>query len=484
MSLNAFVRGIGSNSIARTDNGAATLSTSGSALVDFFFVAGAARKMTESAFIEMFAKAYAEDRNLALRTSLYTRDVRGGVGEREAFRRILRYLDKNDPDALAQILPRVPELGRWDDLLVVESQTGRDVASKMIRHALLVEGNGLCAKWMPRKGIESARVRDMIGLTNSPKRYRKLIVRLSNTVEQKMCSGEWEAINLEHVPSVASSRYRKAFHKHLPDRFVKFVEAVKKGEAKVHASAIFPHDVIKNLLTNSRTSGYGLDVPSQLMIDAAQNQWNALPDFVGEGSFLPIIDSSGSMTMVGSHGDIAPIHVATSLGLYLSERNKSAFKNLVMTFSDQSHLVPLVNGNIYQKVTQMYKLPWGGSTNLQAAFKNILQHAKDNDVPAEDMPKSLLIISDMQFNACVRDLTNFEAMAEQYRFAGYEMPNVIFWNVNAKAGNNPVDFKQKGAALVSGMSPAIVKTVLSSKVVRPIDIVLEAVNNPRYDLAR
>lgn len=480
--VNAFVRGIGSNSMARTHNGAATLATSGSALVDFFFVAGAARKMTEDAFIGMFKAAYAEDRNIALRTSLYTRDVRGGAGEREAFRRILRHLDKTDPKALLQLLPRVPELGRWDDLLVVESDTGRELVSNMIRKALLVDADGLCAKWMPRKGIEAARVRGMIGLGNAPKRYRKLLVRLSNTVEQKMCAREWDAINLEHVPSVASARYRKAFHKHLPDRFVSFVEAVKKGEAKVHAGAIFPHDVIKTLLTNSRTSGYNLDSPNSVQIDAAQNQWNALPDFVGEGSFLPIVDSSGSMTMGGTL-DVKPIHVATSLGLYLAERNKSAFKNLVMTFSDQSSLVPLVTGNIYQKIKQLYTLPWGGSTNLQAAFDQVLKHAKDNDVPADDMPKSLLIISDMEFNSCVRDLTNYEAMAEKFRFAGYEMPNVVFWNVNGREGNNPVDFNQRGTALVSGFSPAIVKTVLSAKVVRPLDIVLEAVNNPRYDLA-
>jgi hypothetical protein len=480
---NSFVRGIGHNSIARTNNGAATLATSGSAVVDFFFVAGAARKMTEEAFIDLFKAAYAEDRNVALRTSLYTRDVRGGAGEREAFRRILRYLDKNDPDALLQVLPRVPDLGRWDDLLVVESDAGRAVVANMIRKALLVDGDGLCAKWMPRKGLEAARVRGMIGLGNAPKRYRKLIVRLSNTVEQKMCAGQWEDINLEHIPSVAASRYRKALHKHLPDRFVKFVEAVKKGEAKVNAGAIFPHDVIKNLLTNSNSYGTRLDTPSQVQIDAAQNQWNALPDFVGEGSFLPIVDSSGSMTMGGTL-DVKPIHVATSLGIYLAERNKSAFKNLVMQFSDQSVLTPLVKGDIYKKLVQLYSLPWGGSTNLQAAFENILKHAKKHDVPAEDMPKSLLIISDMEFNSCKRDLTNYEAMQEQFHQAGYEMPNVVFWNVNGRAGNNPVEFDQRGTGLVSGFSPAIVKTVLSAKTVRPIDIVLEAVMNERYNLAR
>jgi hypothetical protein len=476
---NSFVRGIGSNSMARTHNGAATLASSGSALVDFFFISGAARKMTEEAFVGMFKAAYAEDRNLALRTSLYTRDVRGGAGEREAFRRILRYLDKNDPKALLQVLPRVPELGRWDDLLVVESDTGRELVSSMIRKALLVDGDGLCAKWMPRKGIEAARVRGMIGLGNSPKRYRKLLVRLSNTVEQKMCAREWESINLEHIPSVAAARYRKALHKHLPERFVQFVEAVKKGEAKVHAGAIFPHDVIKTLV------GDYYKTPSQVQIDAAQNQWNALPDFVGEGSFLPVVDVSGSMTSAG-YGNttgVAPIHVAVSLGLYLAERNKSAFKNVVMTFSEAPSLIPLVNGNMYQKIKQVFSMPWGMSTNLQAAFAGILKHAKENDVPAYDMPKSLLIISDMEFNACVRDLTNYEAMEEQFRMAGYEMPNVVFWNVNGREGNNPVNFNQRGTALVSGFSPAIVKTVLSAKVVRPIDIVLEAVNVPRYDLA-
>lgn len=476
--MNTFVRGIGSNSGARTKNGAATLSTSGNALVDLFFVIGASRGMTDDAFDRMFANAYMTDPTVALRLSLYARDIRGGMGERKAFRRILLWLERNVPEELNRVLPRVAEVGRFDDLLIFNTPYAKNIAYGLIAKALS-ERNGLCAKWLPRKGPISVELRNYFGM--SPKHYRKTLVHLTNVVEQKMCAKEWDAINLEHVPSVATSRYRKAFARHIPKTVTTFVEKVKKGEAKINASAVFPYDIIKGLLTNKRTAGYSLDIPTDLDIEHATVQWNALPDFVGEGSFLPIIDSSGSMTM-GPH-DIKPIHVATSLGLYLAERNKSAFKNVVMTFNTDSRLVPLVNGNIYKKIEQMYKLPWGGTTNLQAAFENILRHAYEYDVPADDMPKTLIIISDMEFNSCKRDLTNYEAMREQYSRHGYEMPNVVFWNVSGREGNNPVDYQQNGTALVSGFSPAITKTVLSAKVVRPIDIVLEAVMSPRYDLA-
>lgn len=468
--MNAFVRGIGSNSGARTRNGAATLATSGDPIVDLFFVIGASRGMQEDQFTSMFEKAYVNNPEIALRLSLYARDIRGGLGERLAFRRILLWLEKNQPEELNRVLPKVAEVGRFDDLLIFNTSYAKGIAFRIIAQALS-ERNGLAAKWMPRKGIFAYELRTFLGLT--PKKYRKLLVTLTNVVETKMCAKDWESINLEHVPSVATSRYRKAFARHIPQTVTTFVEKVKKGEAKVHASAVFPHDVLKTI---TNTFGY-----NKLVDDQCEIQWEALPDYVGEGSFIPIVDTSASMTWTKDSNGVMPMHVAMSLAMYLSERNKSAFKNLVCNFSDNASFT-LATGPLRVRWAQISRMNVGGSTNLQSAFKLILDHAKKNDVQADDMPKTLLILSDMEFNSCVRDLTNYEAMAEQFEMAGYEMPNVVFWNVNGREKNSPVDYQQNGTALVSGFSPSIMRTVLSAKVVRPIDIVLEAVMVDRYAL--
>jgi hypothetical protein len=470
--MNAFVSGIGSNSGARTKNGAATLASSGDSIVDLFFILGASRTMTDDAFNRMFEKAYLANPEIALRLSLYARDIRGGMGERKAFRRILLWLEKNQPEELNRVLPRVAEVGRFDDLLIFTTQYAKHLAYTQIALALAAK-NGLCAKWLPRKGPLAVELRNFFGM--SPKHYRKTLVHLTNVVEQKMCAKEWEAINLEHVPSVATSRYRKAFARHIPKTVTTFVEKVKKGEATVKASAVFPHDITKSLIDN-------FGQPSQLIMDSAQIQWDALPDYVGEGSFLPVVDVSGSMT-VSISGQTRAIDIAVSLGMYCAERNKSAFKDVLVTFTEDAQLVQVKRTNLWQQINDIFRLPWGMSTNLQSAFRKILAHAKAHDVPRSDMPKTLLIISDMEFNSCIRDLTNYQAMQEQFEMAGYEMPNVVFWNVNGREGNNPVDYKQNGTALVSGFSPSIMRTVLSAKVVRPIDIVLEAVMVERYNLA-
>ena len=427
--MNAFVRGIGSNSGARTKNGAATLATSGDSIVDLFFVIGASRTMSEDQFTGMFEKAYLNNPEIALRLSLYARDIRGGMGERLAFRRILLWLEKNQPEELNRVLPKVAEVGRFDDLLIFNTSYAKGIAYRLIAKALS-ERNGLCAKWMPRKGIFAYELRNFLGL--SPKQYRKLLVGLTNVVETKMCAKEWEAINLEHVPSVATSRYRKAFARHIPKNVTTFIEKVKKGEATVKAGAVFPHDIVRSLKEN-------FGKPSQLVQESAQIQWEAMPDFIGEGSFLPVVDVSGSMTTLVS-GNISAMDIAIALGMYCSERNKSAFKDCMLTFSDNSTLVQIKRTSLYDQLMKIARLDWGMSTNLQSAFKAILSHAKNHDVPRSDMPKTLLIISDMEFNACVRDLTNYEAMAEQFGMSGYEMPNVVFWNVNASARNNPVDY--------------------------------------------
>jgi len=208
--MNSFVNAAKSQK-ARTANGMKALKSTASNCVDLFFKIGASRGKN---IIPQFTAAYVEDMHVAMRIAQWARDVRGGAGERQLFRDILMYLDKNDPDAAVALIRKVPELGRWDDLLLpFTSNVVKDFAYSMIRDALN-NGNGLCAKWMPRKGEQAAELRSYLGWT--PKYYRKRLVELTNVVETAMCANKWDNINFNHVPSVASARYKKAFARHTP----------------------------------------------------------------------------------------------------------------------------------------------------------------------------------------------------------------------------------------------------------------------------
>jgi hypothetical protein len=305
-------------------------------------------------------------------------------------------------------------------------------------------------------------------------------VALTKVVESQMCANDWDNINFNHVPSVASRNYKKAFGRHTP-KFAEYVAALVKGEAgvKVNANAIFPHDVLKGLV-----NAYARPTLSKTDLDHITAQWNALPNYVGDASILPIVDVSGSMsTPAGGKGDVTCMDISISLGLYLADKNKGVFKDTFLTFSEKPNLMTL-KGDIVQKINQMSNSDWGMSTNLHAAFEKILSVAVKGNAPQSDMPAMVLILSDMQFNACVRhDDSAMEMIERKFEAAGYTCPKVVFWNLNS-SGNVPVKSDKSGAALVSGFSPAIMASLLGADVEQftPEGIMRSTVMVPRYDL--
>ena len=475
--MNTFVKAV-KNQEARTANGMKAFQSTSSAVVDLFFKIGAMRGQN---VVPAFTAAYVEDADRALRIALWSRDIRQGAGERQIFKDVMSYLALNNPDAFIALANRVPELGRWDDLLEIAYNnpgTIRNYVFGMVRNALN-HGDGLCAKWLPRKGPIAVALRQHFEWT--PKFYRKRLVELTKVVETQMCAKDWENINFNHVPSVAASRYKKAFKKHS----VKFEEYVKKlaagdKDVKVNASAIFPYDVLKGTAINDS----GTPRLSQIEREHIKAQWAALPNYVGDASILPLVDVSGSMywsTMTQTSG-LRPIDVSVSLGLYLADKNKGPFKDTFLTFSSTPVLIHL-NGDILQKTDQMAKSSWGGSTDLHRAIQVILDTAIRGKVPAEDMPKMLLILSDMQFNSCIHhDDTALQMVARKYADAGYVMPQVVFWNLNA-ADNVPAKMDSTGVALVSGFSPSIVKSVLKADPEKftPKGIMDATIMTPRYN---
>jgi hypothetical protein len=465
--MNTFVNAV-VNQEARTANGMKARKSTANAVVDLFYKIGASRGKD---ITKDFVAALVQDEDLALRVALWARDVRGGAGEREIFRQVLKYLEKNRPELAAKVLVKVPEVGRWDDVFVFESSDLKSKAYTMLGDALRAR-NGLAAKWTPRKGEIARELREFFGM--SPKFYRKSLVELTKVVEQEMCAKEWDQINFSHVPSVAAARYKKAFFRNTP-KYAEYVNALVKGDptVKVNAGAVFPYDVLK---------GVAYARYNKTEQDLVVKQWEALENFVGDANILPLVDVSGSMSCpAGRNSSVTCMDVAVSLGLYLADKNQGAFKDTFLTFSGNPELLHL-KGNVVEKMQQMVKSDWGMNTDLVKAMEKILKTAIKGSVPQDEMPKMLLILSDMQFDQCAGfDDTAMQMIERNFIAAGYEVPQIVFWNLNA-SDNVPVKSDKSGAALVSGFSPAIVKAVLSADTSEftPEAIMLKAIMIDKY----
>lgn len=328
-----------------------------------------------------------------------------------------------------------------------------------------VSKSNLVAKWMPRKGVEAIAIERFMKLT--PKQYRKLLVENTKVIETAMCSKEWGSITYEHVPSVAMARYSKAFGKHDADRFT----AYKSGDTKINASAVYPYDILKTLKMGD--------------VNLAIKQWGSLPNYLENNKerVLPLCDVSGSMDCsAGGNPNLTCMDVCISLGMYISERNEGAFKDAFLTFSDRPSLQYL-NGNLSDRYRQLENADWGFSTNLESAFMTVLTQAKKNNIPESEMPTTILIMSDMEFNrACKYSNSAFDMIKQIYNEAGYTMPKIVFWNLQSRnAGNVPVQVTDSGTALVSGFSPAVLKSLLTGEDMSPVIIMNKAVHNVRYE---
>ena len=450
-----------------TANGMATHQSSLDPTVDLFFAIGASRGRDITG---AFARAYAAEPDVAMKILFWARDVRGGAGEREIFRQVLKWLEVYHPQRIEANLALVPEFGRWDDLLVFNTPRMQTLACDVIARAL-IEGNGLAAKWMPRQGPVANRLRGYMHL--SPRAWRKLLVGLTQVVETPMCAKAWDTINYNHVPSVASARYQKAFNRHDAVRYTEWKNSLKTGEGKINAQAVYPYDIIRSLVQGDA--------------EVAVAQWEALPNYLGDNAILPMVDVSGSMTSpVGGQAGagLTCMDVAVSLGLYVADKQQGVFRDMWLTFTRDSH-IDVLRGDLAAKYRQI-RSNVGYDTNLESAFASILRVAVENKLPAQAMPRYLLVLSDMEFNpawAGGKSLTAFELARSMFQQEGYECPRLVWWNLNARAnatGNSPVRFDQQGSAMVSGFSPSLMKSILAAKNFTPRDVMLETIGAERY----
>lgn len=455
-----------------TTNGMAAHSTTGQSAVDLFFKIGASRE--DAGIKNTFTAAYSENPDYAIRILQYARDVREGLGERWVFFKCMEALLKKNTVAASAILRKMPELGRWSDVLYFLDTDLKTQALEMISSALQ-SGDKLCAKHMPRpckvnktntNQQNANTIRKFMKL--SPKDYRKLLVNLTEVVETTMCNNEFSAIDYSKVPSVAFGRYQRAFTAKDGVRFNKFIEKAEKGEVKINASVIYPYSVIQSMKRGNAR--------------AACAQWDQLPNYLDgvNERFLPVVDTSGSMgCSAGKSNDVTCMDVAISLGLYLSERNTSCFKDQFITFSSSPKLQK-VTGTLQERYNQMYRADWSGTTNLEKVFDVVLQAAVKHNVPESEMPTKILIMSDMQFNQCASiNQTAIGMIRSKYKASGYELPDIVFWNLHA-FDNAPAKFNKEGVALVSGFTPMMIQNVLG-KIISPLETMKTAIMKERYD---
>jgi Domain of unknown function (DUF2828) len=459
-----------------TTNGMKAFAGTGNACVNLFYAAGAMRGKD---ILPLFKAAYAENTELTLRIVQWVRDVRGGAGERQIFKDILAHLEiTNQDDQVRALIDKISEIGRADDMLINwKTAEIRNYAFATYGNQLR-KGNGLFYKYLPReksaKKKLAAELRSFFGLT--PRQYRKLASANTNVTESQMCAKDWDNINFSHVPSVAASRYKKAFKRNAPVAFTEYVEKLTKGDpsVKVNSSAIFPYTVIKGWQSSR------IDPTIRAHVNA---QWSALPNYVGDASILPLVDVSGSMSCpAGGDTSVTCHDVALSLGLYLSEKNTGKFKDMFLTFSDDPQLLHLT-GDVMDRLEAMDRSKWDMSTDLVKALAKILEVAVAGNVPQGEMPEILCVMSDMQFNeAAEANHSAMESVRAQYAAANYKCPKLVWWNLN-HTGNVPVTANEQGAALVSGFSPSVVKSILSADPddFTPLGIMLATVMVPRYD---
>ena len=462
-----------------TENGAPAFHSTGSGLLDFFSRAGTLRN-NQSEILKLFKDAFFESPEASIVLAFALRDARGGGKERLSFKTILEWLYKNEEEWFNKIVRLVPEYGYWKDILsFTDSELVQNIVAVQLATDALSTHPSLLAKWMPSanagKASRKLALKWMKLLNVDEPEYRRSLSAIRAyiaPVENYMSAGKWFDIDFSRVTSVAMKNYGKAFGRHNQAGFEKYLLSVAKGEVKINAATLFPHDLVNKCIYNHKDDA------------VVEAQWKALPDFTDGENVIVMPDTSGSM-MTGVLGNVTAYAISISLGIYFAQRNKGAFHNQMVTFSRVPKFISLKDSMSLREAVQFVgSYSEAANTDLMAAITQILEIAKKNNVPQSDMPTKLLILSDMQFDRCTNrpDDTTFSAMKKEFAKYGYEMPNIVFWNLGAY-GNSPVTKNDLGVALVSGASPASLQYVLG-KIASPLETMLRALNSERYEAVR
>lgn len=500
--MNTFLTGLTNDTnYISTENGAVAHKTTKSDLLDMFALGGSYRNRSENDCILLFKNAFSENPVYALKCLFYLRDVRGGQGERRFFRVCMKWLANSNKEAALRNLKYIPEFGRWDDLyLFVDTPIEKD-AMVFIREQLALDVTcktpSLLAKWLKSENTSSAEscalgdiTRKYLGMNH--KQYRKTLSILReriNVLERLMSAGKWDEIEFDKIPSKAGIKYKNAFAKHDIERAKMGAQTYKdfaESDAKVNADVLNPVDIAEKILGNGYYGHENISKTDRLML---QKYWDNLKDYYNgrQENGIAVVDVSGSMTG-------QPMDAAVSMGAYIAERGKGPFKNHFITFSSNPQLVKFEGVDIVDKFQRATQADWGGSTNIEATFDMMLRTAVKYHTPASDMPQTLYIFSDMEFDRglhCgpvstdrwyghetrINNMdTLLESIAKKWAAHGYELPRVIFWNLDARQDNIPALGGR--FSYVSGFSMTMVEEILSGE--DGYSLMMKKLNTERY----
>lgn len=471
-----------------TENGAMTKNTSGDYLVDLYSTIGALRNAEDSRICSLFEDAYGEDALLATKILFYARDIRGGLGERKTFRTLMKNIAKYHPEALRPNLDLIGVYGRYDDMYeLIGTSLEADMwkaMKKQFDEDIQNDANdcavSLLAKWIKTPDTSSKESRKLGCLTAKKLGYgviefKKILRRLRkriNIVESLMTAQKWDEIKYPEVPSRAMKIYRNAFKKHDEERFSEFTQKAVRGEVKINSTTLYPYDIIEGLFDMSWCS-MRVKPGNHDILEA---QWKQLPNYVKEGSHAIVMaDTSGSMCG-------RPMATALGLAIYFAERNVGPYKDVFLTFSASPHFQNLKGNTLIEKINGLNMNDWDSNTNLQAAFDYILATAIKYKMKPDDMPDALIVVSDMEIDSATHghSWSFYEDTKNWYAANGYQIPDIIFWNVNSRHDVFHADNTRKGVQLVSGQSTAVFKQVMSALGFNPYEAMLKVLNSERY----
>ena len=474
-----------------TENGAATYESTGSECLDLFAAIGAIRRESDDDIIKRFVRAYTENPDSAMKILFFARDIRGGLGERRVFRVIMNWLAENEPESVKKNLGYVAEFGRYDDLLsltgtpcekatldIIKSQYAEDVKA-------LGEGRevSLLGKWLPSVNASNAdtvklgkKIAKALGLSDAE--YRKSLSKLRariRIIENNLREKDY-TFDYEKQPSRAMFKYRAAFMRNDEARYKAFLNAVNSGKAVLHTDNVSPYELVEPYLKRFGPRGIG-NIPSDEK-EALNTTWASLPDFGSEEDMLAVIDTSGSMY---GHASPMPASVALSLGLYFAEHNRGAFRNHFIEFSRRPQLIEVKGDTFVDRLRYVASFNEIANTNLEAVFDLILDAAVKDNIPQSEFPAKLVLISDMEFDACVDNASStvFENAKAEFEANGYNLPQVVFWNVASRNIQQPVKQNEQGVALVSGATPRLF-SMIAGGILSPYKFMLEVIENERY----
>ena len=478
-----------------TENGAATHITTESDCLDLFATIGALRRESDSEIEARFIRAFTENRDIAMKLLFFARDIRGGLGERRVFKVILNWLAKNEPSTVRKNLTYVAEYGRYDDLLcLMDTPCEKDMLDVIkvqfeADNAALNNGGevSLLAKWMPSVNASSPetvlcakKIARHFGMNDAD--YRKALVALRahiRIIENNLREKDY-SFDYSKQPSKAMYKYRKAFMRNDAERYNDFIGKVSSGEVRLHADTLAPYEIVEPYINDTYTASSRsfMRQISEQEKNLLNATWASLPDFGSEENAIAVIDTSGSM-----YWDAKPMPaaVALSLGLYFAEHNTGLYKNHFIEFSARPQLIEIKGDTFADRLRYVASFNEVANTNLEAVFDLILNSAVENNVSASELPAKLIIISDMEFDRCVSNArsTNFKNAKAKFEAHGYNLPDIVFWNVASRNRQQPITKNKRGVALVSGCTPRLFEMVASGTM-NPYAFMLEVVESERY----